>query len=80
MAVADTGGISFLDALHGRVEGILDACTLCGDCVRACPMVQPAGFDPENAVDIVGGILDLLSGGAGTKDAERWAQICTNSG
>ena len=80
MAVADTGGISFLDALHGRVEDILDNCTRCGDCVRACPMVEPAGLDPENAVDIVGGILDLLSGGAGTKDAERWAQVCTNSG
>ena len=80
MAVADTGGISFLDALHGRVEDILDNCTRCGECVRACPMVEPAGLDPENAVDIVGGILDLLSGGAGTKDAERWAQVCTNSG
>jgi heterodisulfide reductase subunit D len=80
MAVADTGGISFLDALHGRVEDILDNCTRCGDCVRACPMVEPAGLDPENAVDIVEGILDLLSGGTGTKDAERWAQVCTNSG
>src|SRR3954454_3382554 len=80
MAVADTGVISCLDALQGRVEGILDACTRCGDCVRACPMAEPGGLDPENAVDIVGGILDLLSGGAGTKDAERWAQVCTNSG
>ena len=29
---------------------------------------------------IVGGVLDLLAGGAGTQDAERWAQVCTNSG
>jgi Fe-S oxidoreductase len=80
MAVADTGGTSFLDALHGRVEDILGACTRCGDCVRACPMVEPAGLDPADAVDITGGILDLLDGGDGTKDAERWAQVCTNSG
>jgi heterodisulfide reductase subunit D len=80
MAVAESGRVSFLDALHGRVEDILDNCTRCGDCVRACPMVEPAGLDPENAVDIAGGILDLLSGGEGRKDAERWAQVCTNSG
>src|SRR3954453_14479961 len=80
MAVADSGGISFVDALHGRVDDILDNCTRCGECVRACPMVEPAGLDPEYAVDIVGGVLDLLQGGAGTKDAERWAQVCTNSG
>src|SRR4051794_31641483 len=84
MAVVDSGtdssGISFLDALHGRVEGILDACTRCGACVRACPMVEPAGLDPQDAVEIVGGILNLLQGGAGTRKAERWAQVCTNSG
>src|SRR3954469_3172252 len=43
-------------------------------------MVEPAGLGPADAVDIVGGTLDLLSGGAGTKEAERWAQVCTNSG
>ncbi len=79
MAATESNGL-FLDALHGRVEDILDACTRCGKCVAACPMVEPAGLDPSNAVDIVGGVLDLLAGGAGTRDAERWAQVCTNSG
>jgi heterodisulfide reductase subunit D len=80
MAVADSGGISFLDALRGRVDDVLENCTRCGACVRACPMVEPAGLDPADAVAIVGGILDLLQGGAGTREAERWAQVCTNSG
>jgi heterodisulfide reductase subunit D len=80
MAVADSGATSFLDALQGRVAGILDACTRCGECVRACPMVAPAGLDPGDAVAIVGGILGLLDGGDGTGEAERWAQVCTNSG
>ncbi|MGH7045642.1 MAG: (Fe-S)-binding protein [Stellaceae bacterium] len=76
--------MSFVDALHGRVADILDSCTQCGKCVVACPMVEPAGIDlgsdAANAPAIVGGILDLLAGGEGTPEAERWAQVCTNSG
>jgi heterodisulfide reductase subunit D len=44
----------------------------------------PAGIDvgngAANAPAIVEGILDLLAGGEGTPDAERWAQVCANSG
>src|SRR5690348_11799852 len=80
MTPVHTDNASFLEALQGRVEDILDSCTRCGKCVAACPMVEPAGLDPADAVDIVDGTLDLLAGGAGTKDAERWAQVCTNSG
>src|SRR5262249_13019263 len=63
-----------------RVDATLDACTKCGKCVEACPMVEPAGLDPANAVAIVEGTLDLLAGGPGTPDAARWAEVCTNSG
>src|SRR5215470_9605285 len=80
----EPGALSFVEALHDRVEDILDACTRCGKCVAACPMVEPAGIDlgagAANAPAIVGAILDLLAGGEGTADAERWAQVCTNSG
>jgi Fe-S oxidoreductase len=78
--MAELAGTPFLDALQGRVDETLDACTRCGKCVEACPMVEPAGLDKSEAVSIVDGILDLLAGGAGTADAERWAQVCTNSG
>ena len=76
--MADGGG--FMEAVQARVAETLDACTSCGKCVEACPMVEPAGLDPANAVAIVEGTLDLLDGGPGTPDAERWAQVCTNSG
>src|SRR6185503_5134934 len=46
----------------------------------ACPMVEPAGLATANATAIVEGTLDLLAGGPGTPDAERWAEVCTNSG
>ena len=72
--------LSFLDAVHARVDDIIDTCTRCGKCVEACPMVEPAGLDKAQAPAIVEGILDLLRGGEGTPDAERWALVCTNSG
>ena len=82
--MAESGGDLFVQALHGQVDDILDACTRCGKCVAACPMVEPAGIDlgddAANAPAIVGGILDLLAGGPGTAEAERWTQVCTNSG
>src|ERR1700688_1865176 len=77
--MAETGS-PFVDALKTRIENTLDACTRCGKCVEACPMVEPAGLDPADAVAIVTGTLDLIAGGPGTADAERWAQVCTNSG
>jgi heterodisulfide reductase subunit D len=43
-------------------------------------MVQPAGLDPAQAPAIATATLDLLAGGPGTPEAERWAQVCTNSG
>jgi len=70
----------FLDALQERVDATIEACTRCGDCVKACPMVEPAGLDPANAAAIAAGTIDLLAGGPGTPEAERWADVCTNSG
>jgi Fe-S oxidoreductase len=67
-------------ALAGRVAEILDRCTRCGACVEACPMPGPAGLDVSDPKAVVGGVLDLLAGGAGTPEAERWAAICSGSG
>src|SRR6201981_622371 len=43
-------------------------------------MAAPEGLSKANAVRIAEGTLDLLAGGPGTPDAERWARVCTNSG
>jgi len=82
--MTEAAGTSFIDALHHRIEDSLDACTRCGKCVTACPMVEPAGIDTgndgERAPAIAAGLMDLVAGGPGTPEAERWAQVCTNSG
>jgi Fe-S oxidoreductase len=71
---------AFETALEARVEEILDRCTRCGACVEACPMPGPAGLDVGDPKAVVGGVLDLLTGGPGTPTAERWAAICSGSG
>ena len=71
---------SFAEALRARTQGVLDNCTRCGRCFEVCPMTAPAGIADRDAPEVVGGVLDIIHGGAGTADAERWAQVCSGSG
>ena len=65
-----------------RVDDTLDACTRCGKCVAPARWSSRPGSTSAQTrcAAIVEGILDLLAGGDGTPEAERWAQVCTNSG
>ena len=70
----------YVDDFRARGEAIADACTRCGDCFRACPMVGPAGLGQADATETAAGIVDLISGGSGTTEAIRWASVCSGSG
>lgn len=70
----------FLGALDARRDGILDACTKCGECVRVCPMPGPAGLDVSDSQAVTAGVIDLIRTGEGPDVARRWAEICTGSG
>jgi len=70
----------FVASLHARAEALTEACTRCGACFDACPMIAPAGIAEADPSATVGGILDLLAGGAGTAEALRWANVCNGSG
>lgn len=70
----------FAAALQARTHDVLENCTNCGRCFEVCPMPAPAGLTEKNAADVVGGVLDILRGGNGTPEAERWAQVCSGSG
>src|SRR5258706_5746150 len=71
---------TFESARDTGVAEILERCTQCGACVEVCPMPGPAGLKIDDPKAVVGGVLDLLRGGAGTPEAERWAAICSGSG
>jgi len=76
------GGLAagYLEEFRARGEAIADACTRCGDCFRACPMVEPAGLGEASATETTAAIVDLITGGAGNEDAVRWASVCSGSG
>jgi heterodisulfide reductase subunit D len=74
----DTAG--FLDTFRARGAAIADACTRCGECFRACPMVEPAGLAAADPVETTGAIVDLITGGSGNGEAIRWADVCSGSG
>jgi len=74
------GTAGFLDTFRARGAAIADACTRCGDCFRACPMVEPAGLAAADPEEVTGAIVDLITGGTGNADAIRWADVCSGSG
>ncbi len=71
---------TFSEALEARTQDVLDSCTRCGRCFEVCPMTAPAGIADKNAAEVVGGVLDIIRGGNGSAESERWAQVCSGSG
>ncbi len=57
------------------------ACTACGECYRACPMVPRTPALATAAPEaVMAGIRDILRDGAGTAEATAFAGACTRSG
>src|SRR5712672_4379785 len=77
MSMQNTG---FEDALAGRIDDMLDACTKCGACFKACPIAAPAGLGDADPVAVVSGVLDILRLGKGPAESEKWAKSCMASG
>jgi heterodisulfide reductase subunit D len=77
---ADTRAAGYLEDFRARGAAIAAACTRCGACFRACPMVAPAGLAAARPEETAAGIIDLITGGAGTEEAVRWASVCSGSG
>ena len=74
---------TFESALHSRAAAMADACTRCGRCVEACPTTVAAGLTAAERADpagVIGGIVDIVRGGAGSDGARKWAAGCVRSG
>ena len=59
---------------------MLAACTACGACFEACPMIAyvPAA-QGASAAETVRGVLAMLQGGQGDEAARGWVAACTRS-
>jgi Fe-S oxidoreductase len=63
-----------------ETERILGACTRCGKCYEVCPMAQYSKAPGGDSKAVVGGVLAVLRGEAGTPEALGWIGVCTRSG
>ena len=70
----------FEEALQGRVDDMLDACTKCGKCFEVCPITAPAGLAGADPKTVVSGVLDILRLGKGPEESAKWAKACVASG
>jgi heterodisulfide reductase subunit D len=70
----------FEEALAGRIGDMLDACTKCGACFKACPIAPAAGLGDADPEAVVAGVLDLVRLGDGPDAAKTWANACMLSG
>jgi Fe-S oxidoreductase len=70
----------FEEALTARVDDMLDACTRCGACFKACPIAGPAGLGDADPEAVVSGMLDILRLGKGSEESQKWARACMLSG
>jgi Fe-S oxidoreductase len=76
------------DLAQGLVAHIRDnsarlaaACTACGECYRACPMVpRTSALDGAAPQAVMAGIRDILRDSEGTPEAIAFAGACTRSG
>lgn len=60
---------------------LADACTACGECYRACPMVpRTAALNGAAPEAVMAGILDILRDQPGSPEAIAFAGACTRSG
>src|SRR5260221_13065446 len=71
MSMQNTG---FEDALAGRIDDMLDACTKCGACFKACPIAAPAGLGDSDPVAVGSGVVDILRLGTGPSESDKWAK------
>src|SRR5260221_927524 len=80
MAIA-IGREQYVEAVTARIKTeVLDACTTCGKCAEACPMILSAGLEAVDPKGLVTGVLAILADDQGSPEAALWLEACSSSG
>lgn len=70
----------YAERLSARIKTeVLDACTSCGKCAEACPMIPAVEIGVGFGV-LTNGVLKILAGREVEEDSARWIQACSSSG
>jgi len=72
--------MNFQETFRSQAEQISEACTGCGKCYEACPIIDAAGVSGLDSEIITSGVRDILATGKGTKDVVSWTRACVLSG
>src|SRR5215831_4195159 len=70
--------MTYENALDDRVAEMTAACTRCGKCVEACPVIDAGGVTAEPRA-VIAGVFDILRAGDGPDSSRRWANSCVLS-
>jgi Fe-S oxidoreductase len=74
-------GQNLVSHIRDHSARLAAACTACGACYRACPMVpRTAALEGTAPEAVMAGIRDILRDGPGTAEAIAFAGACTRSG
>jgi Fe-S oxidoreductase len=72
---------AFLAHVRDSSLRLAEACTACGACYRACPMVpRTPTLEQATPEAVMAGIRDILRGETGTPEAIAFAGACVRSG
>ena len=73
-------GFTFEALTEGRIAHITEACTLCGKCFEACPMVPYSSVRGAEPEAVVRSVIGILNDRPYAPEGAVWAETCQKSG
>ena len=75
-----TSATPYIDYMNEDIARMAAACTYCGECFKACPMVPYAGLAEADPERVTRDVIDLLMDRDFTGEGGEWAEACQQSG
>lgn len=70
----------YIDHINEEIARMAAACTYCGECFKACPMVPYTNLERANPEQVTRDVIDLLMDRDFSGEGGDWAEACQQSG